>query len=119
MHIFNDSFPLIRQSRKRSHDKPWITKGLKISIRHNHRLYRNKIIKINAIHQTIYRNYNAKLKATIRSARDTYYQELFKNKSSAALNLWKNMGNIINNKNKKKRRDISKLMNDGVMNRDK
>ena len=30
--IFYASFPVVKLSRKRSKDKPWITKGIKISI---------------------------------------------------------------------------------------
>ena len=36
---YNKSFPLKRLSRKRVKDKPWITAGLKQSIKHKHPLY--------------------------------------------------------------------------------
>ena len=35
------SFPLVKLSHKRAKDKPWITTGLKKSIKEKHRLYRN------------------------------------------------------------------------------
>ena len=37
---FQQSFPLVRLSRKRAKYKPWITKGIKISIKVKHRLYK-------------------------------------------------------------------------------
>ena len=37
---FQQSFPLVRLSRKWAKDKPWITKGIKISIKVKHRLYK-------------------------------------------------------------------------------
>ena len=44
--IYNYSFPLRRLSRKRQKDKPWITVGLKISIRHkNEQLDQSKMFK--------------------------------------------------------------------------
>ena len=41
--IYEMSIPLVRMSRSRIKDKHWITKGLKKSIRNNHRLYRLSI----------------------------------------------------------------------------
>ena len=32
-------FPLVRLSRKKAKDKPWITKGLRTSINHKNKLY--------------------------------------------------------------------------------
>ena len=42
-HVFESAFPLVTLSRKRMHDKPWVTNTLKGSIAHNHRLYRQSI----------------------------------------------------------------------------
>ena len=36
----DSAFPLVTLSRKRAHDKPWITTGLKSSISKNHKLYK-------------------------------------------------------------------------------
>ena len=41
--IFDASFPYVRVSRKRFKDKPWITKGLKTSVKHSHVLYKRFI----------------------------------------------------------------------------
>ena len=36
-------FPLVRLSRKKYKDKPWITNGIKVSIRHRNKLYKRYI----------------------------------------------------------------------------
>ena len=43
--IFQQSFPLVQLSRQRVKDKPWITKGLKISIKHKIRLYKSQLLR--------------------------------------------------------------------------
>ena len=40
LRIFQQSFPVVRVSRKRWKDKPWMTKSLKISIKHKNKLYK-------------------------------------------------------------------------------
>ena len=44
-YFYNISFPLVQISRARIKDKPWITTGLKQSIRTKNRLYRDSIRK--------------------------------------------------------------------------
>ena len=43
--IFEQSFPQVQLSRQRIKDKPWITKGLKISIKHKNRLYKSQLLR--------------------------------------------------------------------------
>ena len=38
--LFNEHFPLVRLSRSRSKDKKWITPALRISSRHENKLYK-------------------------------------------------------------------------------
>ena len=45
--IYCESFPRVQISRKRHKDKPWITKGILISIRHKNRLYKESILNPN------------------------------------------------------------------------
>ena len=60
--LFETSFPLVRLSRKRSHDKPWVTNELKLSIRHNRRLYKQFIWRENINSFIKYKKYNCILK---------------------------------------------------------
>ena len=90
------SFPVVRLSRKRAKDKPWITKGIQISIKVKHRLYklslRNSKAKL-----TRYKNL---LRTCIMNSESLCYRELFENTKTSAYNLWNHLGPIINNKTK-------------------
>ena len=44
IHIFQQSFPVVRVSRKRWHDKPWMTAALKASIKRKNLLYKTRWI---------------------------------------------------------------------------
>ena len=113
--FFNESFPCVYVSRKRSHDKPWITTGLKCSIRHNFRLYRKSITRgsINAI--TTYKRYNTLLRRVIKKAEACYHKELFNHRKYGVFNMWKVLGNIVNPGKKRKTSDISKVLVNGKM----
>ena len=43
LRIFQQSFPVVRVSRKRWRDKPWVTKASKTSIRRTNNLYKASI----------------------------------------------------------------------------
>ena len=52
---YNKSFPFKRLSRKRAKDKPWITSGLKQSIKHRHLLYQKYIFDETEENKTVYK----------------------------------------------------------------
>ena len=111
---FQQSFPLVKLSRKRAKDKPWITKGLKISTKEKHRLYRLSLRNCDPRVKMKYKSYKNLLRTCIRKSESFYYQELFENTKSSAYNLWKQLGPIINNKKKKRGNLINKIIKDGV-----
>ena len=43
--LYNECFPLRQVSRKRQRDQPWITKGLKISIKYKNKFYKTALTK--------------------------------------------------------------------------
>ena len=108
---------MVTVSRKRYKDKPWITKGLKISCKTSTKLYKIFITKPNTPAALRYPNYNRILKACIKKAENMYYSEIIQDKETTAKNLWKNLEAVINNKNKKKMsHDIEKLLYKGKYN---
>ena len=111
-HIFDRSFPTVRLSRKRQHDKPWLTRGLKLSIINNHRLYKIKIRRPNESNTNKYKLYNRILRSTLKKAERIYYEQLFNDNKNASFNLWKNLGNILNPAKKRKSCVINKLQNE-------
>ena len=113
--VFEKSFPVVQVSRKRSHDKPWISTGLKKSIKNKHRLYKNSIISPSDKNVYLYKKYNTVLKRCLHKARVAHYNSLFNDKRDAAINLWKKLGPVLNPNKKRKGHGISKLLNDGKM----
>ena len=117
--IYEKSFPLVRLSRKRSHDKPWITSGLKTSISHNHRLYRKSLHSRSCSISAAYKRYNKLLKRCIEKSRQAYYNTLFNDSKNSAFNLWKSLGNVLNPGKKRTFNVIPKLCNNGMIVNDK
>ena len=76
---------MIRVSRKRIKDRPWITAGLKSSIKKSHRLYRTTLQN-----------------SCLKVAEQNYYCQLFDDTKQSAYNLWKNLGPVINPDKKEK-----------------
>ena len=58
---FYVAFPLVKLSRKRSKDKPWITKGIKTSMLRKNSMYKSPLRNKNNINKCEYRAYCNKL----------------------------------------------------------
>ena len=110
LNLFQSSFPLTQQSRKRSKDKKWITRALKISIKHKDRLYRKKLNNPSDSNILKYKLYKNKLDACLKKAMEMYYCKLFSEKSNSAIHMWKSMGQILNPGKKKKTQHIDKII---------
>ena len=100
-------------SRKRLKDKAWVTKGLKISIKTNHRLYRSTLRETDPRHIIKYKTYKNELRKCLKAAEEKYYHQLFDDTKNSAYNLRKNLGPVINHKKIKRNQRISKLYCDG------
>ena len=110
---FENSFPFVQVSRKRMKDKPWITKGLKISIRKCHRLYKQTFTDVNIHTKEAYKKYKNLLRKCLRITENNYYMRIFDNAKQSAFALWKNLGPVINPGKKKRSTGISKLLFQG------
>ena len=84
---FETHFPQVQVSRKRMNDKPWITKGLKHSIRQNHRLYKSTLRTGDFLTKSKYKKYNSVLKKCLKNAESAYYMELFDDATQSTFNL--------------------------------
>ena len=100
-HKFETCFPLVRVSRKRLKDRPWITAGFKSSIKKSHRLYRDTLYGNCPQMINKYKKYKVILRNCLKVAEQNYYCHLFDDTKQSAYNLWKNLGPVIN-PNKKK-----------------
>ena len=100
----NKYFPLIRVSKKKFKEKPYLSKGLKVSIKHKNRLYKKFLNNRNEVNEYKWRKYNKIVAKLVLKQETDYYRSILSNKDDKNRSLWKTFGNILNNKksNKKK-----------------
>ena len=55
--VLNKYQQVVRVSRKRLRDKPWLNKALKVSIKHEHNLYPEYVLHPDSVHKTKYNVY--------------------------------------------------------------
>ena len=93
----NKFFPLNSLTRKqyRVSKKPWITKGLLISIKHKNKLYAHYLKKKSPILFTKYQKYRYKLSHIKETSKQNYYSGLLNNSTSPS-DTWKSVNMILN-----------------------
>ena len=86
--IFNDSFP-VRKIKKRYRNRlPWLTEGLRKSIKHKNKLHRNYLRFQTRHNKKLYSIYNNKLKTILKKTEKDHYQNcLLKCKDNLKKNL--------------------------------
>ena len=94
-------------SRKRARDKPWITTGLKESIKRKHLQYQKFIFDSSEGNKVVYKVFKNKLRSVIRKAETDYYKNVFSSKTQSIKEMWKELGNLLNTKKKSKGSSIS------------
>ena len=114
MNASNKSFPLVKLSRKRAKDKPWITTGLKKSIKEKQRLFRIYKFDHSVENEQKYRKYNNEFSTIIGQSEINYFKDIFDNKKNSIKLLWLNLGHILSpNKRHNKSNSIDRLLVDG------
>ena len=93
--FYEQSFPWVTVSRKRIKDKAWISKGVKISIKQYHRLYKASLRNNNTSAIIIYKRYMNMLRRCINEAETAYYKKIFQYIKSSSYNMWKHLGALI------------------------
>ena len=116
--IFNRSFPYKQLSRKRAKDKPWITKGLKVSIKEKNRLYKKSILKPSEAIEKRYHEYKIKVEKCLKEAQDKYYQNIFDTHNQSTKDVWKNLNVFLSPKKIKKSTLIPKILHNGKLHSD-
>ena len=109
INFYHSSFPLVTLSKKRSKDKVWITKGLKISCKTKSKLYRNSIIHPNSPAAARYSTYNRILKICLKKAESTYHSEIFRKYESSTRQLWNHINSMINSGKIRQIKPINKI----------
>jgi len=106
---YNDSFPLIRISRRRAKDKKWITAGLKASSKRKNLLYRRWLQTKSPSDEAKYKKYRKVYKKLAFEAEQSYYRNLFDSKTNSIKKLWSNLNTMCSFNNKKSKQTITKL----------
>ena len=107
---FNQCFPLVNVSRKKSKDKPWITPGLKKCIVKKNKLLMEKVNSTCAQKLVYIENYKKFVDNLIVNVKLQYYQDVFDNKKNSVKLLWDEFGPILGKKGAKKKNNIVKLI---------
>ena len=64
--IYDESFPVIKTKRKYRNRPPWLTAGLKESIKRKNKLHRISLKFPTSYNNTVYREYRNKLKTLLK-----------------------------------------------------
>ena len=113
--LYEQCFPLVRQSRKACRDKKWLTPALKISSKKKLILYKKWMFTKTDSDKKVYLNYKRIYRALSRKAQSLYYSNQFDEKSNSNKQLWNNLNKVYNNKSKQEKTKITKLKVEGKL----
>ena len=68
INLLNENFPLVKLSRSKARDKPYMTAALKVSIKHKNKLHHKYLTNKTHVNKVIWQNYRRKLSSTIQIA---------------------------------------------------
>ena len=109
----NQSFPLVKQSRRSFKDKKWITPAIKVSIRHKNRLYKKYLTKPNPANEIAYKHYKNKVLDVIEKAKITFYTDKLNSDKAKVQDIWKVYAELLGSKKNKREIKIAKLLHNG------
>jgi hypothetical protein len=111
---YEESFPLIRMSRKRYKDKKWVTPAVRKSCETKNRLYKIWITTKKSDDKEKYKNYVKIYNKIIKSAENSYYSLAFNSKINSAKKIWKQINGLhsFNPKRSTINSNIAKLLVD-------
>ena len=75
-YIYNESFPVMKTKRKYRNRLPWLTAGLKKSIRRKNKLLRISLKHPTSYNNTYHREYKNMLQNLLKIEEKNYYQSL-------------------------------------------
>ena len=81
--------------------KPWITKGIRISIKRKNKLYKLYMNSKNAFYFSKYKFYRNKIKHLILLSKKSYYSNYFQNNSNNIKKTWQGIKQLMTLSNKK------------------
>ena len=115
LNLFNKYFPYVKQSRKSFKDKPFITKGIKVSIKYKNKLFRKYLDNPNNVNEAAWKKFRNKTNAIIKKAQENYYKNLINSYNDSSKSLWKTFGNILNKNKQSQKRIVNLNINDKIL----
>ena len=116
--LYNKHFPKVRIKKKYSNRKPWLSEGLKNSIKHKNELYvKCKKVK-SAFNEELYKTYTRKLQQLMKVAEKHFYHDLIVKYSNDMKKSWAIIKYIIN-KNQKPQTQSRFKVGDNLITSDK
>ena len=111
--MFDKYFPYVRISRKSFTSKPYITRGIKNSIKHRNRLFKKYRNNPNELNEAVWKRFRNKTSEIIKRAEALHYRNIINEHKNSSKNLWNTFGKILNNK-KIKHNKIESLTLNGI-----
>ena len=96
--LLDQYFPIVRLSRSKAKNKPFVTAGIRVSIRHRDKLYQNYLKNKSELNRQIWKKYSNKVRELLRKSEIMFYKDQLDEHSGNCQNLWKTFGKILNNK---------------------
>ena len=108
--IINNHAPLqtLSRKRKRPQQKPWITKGLLVSMKNKQKLYRDCFLNGNDSQKRLFKIYSNKLTRVKNLSKKLYYHDEIIDRKNNPKELWKFINSVIRT-NKSATSTVSKL----------
>ena len=95
--VIDKHVPVRKLTRKeiKSLSKPWVTFGIKTTIRVKQKLYEKYLKSGNTYYLTKYKYYRNKVSSLIKHSKQEYYNDYFKTNSKNIRNIWKGIKQLI------------------------
>ena len=85
-------------SRKSFKHKPYITNGIKVSIRRRNKLFKKYLNNPNDVNKAAWKRLRNKISELIKRAEQLYYKKLLSGHNNSSKTLWNTFGKILNSK---------------------
>ena len=85
-------------SKKSLKDKPYITSGIKVSLKTKYRLYEKYLNNPNDVNKAVWKRFRNKTSEIIKRAEELYYKKMISSHNNSSKTLWKTFGKILNDK---------------------
>ena len=96
--VYDECFPLITVKHNYKNRKPWLTKGIKKSIKIKNQLYLKQLRYRTCENITMYKVYKGNLTKLMRRMERAHYNELIEENKKNSKKLWSIIKSVVNNK---------------------